>query len=49
MLGKAITTIGMCIIGGKYLLMLILAGVAFTTTGTVNADLMQFAMIDATE
>ncbi|MGF1698915.1 hypothetical protein L4D09_01160 [Photobacterium makurazakiensis] len=48
MLGKAITTIGMCVIGGKYLLMLILAAVT-VSTGAVQADMMQLAMIDPVE
>ncbi|MGR5062630.1 hypothetical protein [Photobacterium sp. DNB22_13_2] len=48
MLGRVITTLGMCIIGGKYLLMLIIAGIAMTTGG-VQADLMQLAMIEPAE
>ncbi|TDR75120.1 hypothetical protein [Photobacterium lutimaris] len=48
MLGRVITTLGMCVIGGKYLLMLIIAGIAMTT-GSGQADMMQLAMLEPAE
>ncbi|WP_169753875.1 hypothetical protein [Photobacterium aquae] len=48
MFGQAINTIGMCIIGGKYLLMFILAAITLTT-GAVQADIAQLAMVEPAE
>ncbi|GHA55958.1 hypothetical protein ACFFLZ_14910 [Photobacterium aphoticum] len=42
MFSKAITAIGICVIGGKYLLMLILAAITLST-GSLQADLIQLA------
>ncbi|MGF1725470.1 hypothetical protein [Photobacterium nomapromontoriensis] len=45
---RAITAIGMCVIGGKYLLMLILAAITIST-GSVQADVVSLAMADPAE
>lgn len=41
MLGKAINTIGLCIIGGKYILMLILAAMTIFS-GSINPEFLAF-------
>ncbi|WP_267900010.1 hypothetical protein [Photobacterium chitinilyticum] len=41
MLGKAINTIGLCIIGGKYILMLILAAMT-VFSGSISPELLAF-------
>ncbi|WP_299018263.1 hypothetical protein [uncultured Photobacterium sp.] len=45
MLGKAINTIGLCIIGGKYILMLILAAMTLFG-GSLEHELLTFSKTD---
>ena len=42
MFGTIINTLGLCIIGGKYILMLILAAMT-VFSGSINPELLAFA------
>ncbi|ELR67483.1 hypothetical protein C942_01412 [Photobacterium marinum] len=42
MLGKAINTIGLCIIGGKYILILILAAMTLSS-GSFEPEFLSFS------
>ncbi|MDO6497197.1 hypothetical protein [Photobacterium sanguinicancri] len=48
MLGSAINTIGLCIIGGKYILMLILAAMT-AFSGSINPDAFSFVMAEISQ
>ncbi|MBV1842146.1 MULTISPECIES: hypothetical protein [Photobacterium] len=48
MLSQAINTIGMCIMGGKYLLIVILAA-TMLLSGNVQAEMLAFSHLDPTE
>lgn len=48
MLSSAINTIGLCIICGKYVLMLILAAMTIFS-GSISPDFLTFPIIDSSE
>jgi hypothetical protein len=48
MLGTAINTIGLCIIGGKYILILILAALTLSS-GSVSPDFLTFNITGTSE
>ncbi|MGF1691578.1 hypothetical protein [Photobacterium kagoshimensis] len=48
MLDSVINTIGMCLIGGKYMLMIILAGMAFFS-GAASFELMMVPGVQPAE
>lgn len=48
MLGTAINTIGLCIIGGKYILILILAALTLSS-GSISPEFLTFSLTGTSE
>lgn len=48
MFGSVINTLGLCIIGGKYILMLILAAMT-VFSGSINPDALSFAITEISQ